>query len=129
VTPFRRAIYVLVRRVPRGRVVTYGRVAALAGRPRAARAVGIALGALAGPLVDDVPWQRVVGAGGRCTHRDGFWADIQRDLLEAEGVRFDGRGRIRDFARVAWTGPVRRGRASARRRSTSPTPRRAGASA
>jgi methylated-DNA-protein-cysteine methyltransferase-like protein len=128
-TPFRRAVYALVRRVPRGRVVTYGRVAALVGRPRAARAVGLALGALEAPLVDDVPWQRVVGAAGRCTHRDVFWADVQRDLLEDEGVRFDGRGRIADFARVRWTGRVTPRRASARRRSTSPTPRRAGASA
>jgi methylated-DNA-protein-cysteine methyltransferase-like protein len=90
-----------VRRVPRGRVVTYGQIALLLGRPRAARAVGTALGALPDTLVDDVPWQRVVSAGGRCSHRDGFWASVQRDLLEREGVRFDGRGRL-DLGRVRW---------------------------
>jgi methylated-DNA-protein-cysteine methyltransferase-like protein len=127
--PFFRAVYALVRRVPRGKVVTYGQVAALLRRPRAARAVGMALGALHAPLLDDVPWQRVIGAGGRCTHRDGFWAGVQQDLLEQEGVRFDARGRILDLPYVRWRGVVRRRRASARRRSTSPSPRRAGASA
>src|SRR5262245_41114704 len=83
--PFYRLVYRLVRRIPRGKVVTYGQVAAILGQPRGARAVGMALGALRDAAVDDVPWQRVVGAAGRCTHRDGFWAGIQREMLEAEG--------------------------------------------
>jgi len=116
--PFFARVYRLVRRVPRGRVVTYGQVAALLGRPRAGRAVGTALGALRGLLLDDVPWQRVIDAAGRCSHRDDFWADIQRELLESEGVRFDRRGRV-DLKRIRWSGP-RRERVSTRRRGSRP---------
>ena len=101
---FHRLVYRLVRRIPRGRVATYGQVAALLGRPRGGRAVGTALGALPGALRDLVPWQRVISAAGRCSHRDGFWADIQRELLESEGVRFDRHGRV-DLKRTRWRGP------------------------
>jgi len=104
--PFYRLVYRVVRRVPRGKVVTYGQVAAILGQPRAARAVGMALGALRGPLLDDVPWQRVINAAGRCSHRDGFWAGVQQDLLEHEGVRFDRGGRV-DLRRTRWKGPRR----------------------
>jgi methylated-DNA-protein-cysteine methyltransferase-like protein len=103
--PFYRLVYRVVRRVPRGKVVTYGQVAAILGQPRAARAVGMALAALVGrPLHDTVPWQRVIGAAGRCTHRDGFWASVQRDLLEREGVQFDRHGYV-DLRAVRWAGP------------------------
>jgi len=102
--PFYRLVYRVVRRVPRGKVVTYGQVAAILGQPRAARAVGMALAALREPLLDTVPWQRVIGATGRCTHRDGFWASVQRDLLEREGVRFDRHGYV-DFRTARWAGP------------------------
>lgn len=104
--PFYRLVYRLVRRVPRGKVVTYGQVAAILGQPRGARAVGMALGALRAPLVDLVPWQRVINAAGRPSHRDGFWAAIQREILEDEGVRFDRHGRV-DLRRVRWAGPRR----------------------
>jgi len=85
-------IYAVVRRIPRGRVATYGQVAALAGRPGHARQIGYALHALSGATA--VPWQRVVNAGGGISlapHRGGV---SQRILLEREGVRFDARGRI-----------------------------------
>jgi methylated-DNA-protein-cysteine methyltransferase-like protein len=94
----------VVRRVPRGKIVTYGQVAAILGQPRAARAVGMALGALRTAQIDTVPWQRVIGASGRCTHRDGFWASVQQDLLEREGVRFDARGHV-DLRAARWVGP------------------------
>ena len=103
---FYQLVYRVVRRVPRGKVVTYGQVAAILGQPRGARAVGMALGMLRPPLIDDVPWQRVVNAAGRCSHRDGFWAEIQREVLESEGVRFDRQGRI-DLKRTRWPGPRR----------------------
>lgn len=106
VPPFRRLVYRVVARVPRGKVVTYGQVAAILGQPRAARAVGTALAALGGAYLNTVPWQRVIGASGRCTHRDGFSASVQRDLLEREGVRFDRRGYV-DLKRVRWAGPRR----------------------
>lgn len=91
----------LVRRVPRGRVVSYGGVAAMLGAPRAARAVGAALRGL--PDGSDVPWWRVVNGGGSISRRGaGVGARVQRLLLEAEGVRFDRRGRV-DWSRFGWS--------------------------
>jgi methylated-DNA-protein-cysteine methyltransferase-like protein len=90
----------VVARVPRGRVVTYGEVAALAGLPRHAREVGRALASL--PEDSSLAWQRVVNAGGRVSPRG--WAgdeQLQRRLLESEGVVFDARGRI-DLERFGW---------------------------
>src|SRR5262249_14629454 len=104
--PFFRLVYRIVCSVPKGKVVTYGQVASLAGRPRAARAVGMALGALRGPLAGTVPWHRVIGAGGRCTHVRRVSAAAQRDLLEREGVRFDRRGKV-DLRRARWNAPPR----------------------
>lgn len=108
--------YRIVRRIPRGRVATYGEVALAAGKPRAARHVGFALAALRGAR-HDVPWQRVLGARPRghaaVSILDPIGAAMQRKLLEGEGVRFDERGRI-DLARYGW----RRGRRGARRRSS-----------
>jgi methylated-DNA-protein-cysteine methyltransferase-like protein len=86
-------IRAVVARIPRGRVATYGQVAALAGYPRAPRLAGYALHAL--PEGSPLPWHRVLGAGGRLSlarlSPDG--AITQRILLEAEGVTFDARGR------------------------------------
>ncbi len=91
------AFYRVVRRIPRGRVATYGTVALLAGRPGAARQVGYALAALHGAR-HRVPWQRVLGARGRgfaaVSILDAIGAAAQRDRLEREGVRFDERGRV-----------------------------------
>ena len=105
--PFHRAVYRLVRKVPRGKVVTYGQVAAILGHPRAARAVGQALRLLPPNLLGVVPWQRVINASGGISHRgDVLRPDLQRELLEAEGVRFDRSGRI-DLERRRWPGPRR----------------------
>src|SRR5437899_10882333 len=82
--PFYRLVYRVVGRVPPGTVVTYGQVAAILGQPRGARAVGMALGALRGPLLDLVPSQLVINAAGRCSHRDGLWADIPREFPQRE---------------------------------------------
>ena len=94
-------IYAVVRRIPRGRVATYGQVAALAGLPHAPRVAGYALHALSDGT--PVPWHRVVAAGGRLTlgrlSPDG--AITQRLRLEKEGVRFDGRG-CADLERHRW---------------------------
>jgi len=94
------AYLALVRRIPRGRVATYGQVAALAGFPRSAREVGRALASL--EAGSDVPWQRVVNASGRVSPR-GLLGDEthQSRLLETEGVRFDDRGRI-DLEHHRW---------------------------
>ncbi len=84
-TPLVTAICDAIRRIPRGRVSTYGAIAKAAGYPRCARHVGRALKQVAG-----LPWQRVLGSGGRISLR-GEFAMEQRFLLEAEGVRFRGR--------------------------------------
>jgi len=81
-------IYAVVSRIPRGRVATYGQVAALAGLPRQARLVGYAMHSL--PAGSDVPWHRVVNAAGKISIRsDGLGHDeLQAQLLRREGVRF-----------------------------------------
>ncbi|HEY9505156.1 MAG TPA: methylated-DNA--[protein]-cysteine S-methyltransferase [Gemmatimonadales bacterium] len=97
-------IYAVVRRIPRGRVATYGQVAELAGLPGHARQVGYALHAL--PRGTTVPWHRVLNARGALSLRKSPGGEItQRLLLEREGVRFDARGRV-NLARVRW-GPRR----------------------
>jgi methylated-DNA-protein-cysteine methyltransferase-like protein len=85
-------IYSIVRRIPRGRVATYGQIARLAGLPGHARQVGYALHALHSATA--VPWQRVVNAAGAISLRPMNGGLSQRLLLEKEGVRFDARGRI-----------------------------------
>ena len=93
-------IYQVVRRIPRGRVATYGQVAMMAGIGRQARQVGYALHAL--PAAQRIPWQRVVNARGEISLRAGSDNDrLQRLLLEEEGVRFDRSGRI-DLDRYRW---------------------------
>jgi methylated-DNA-protein-cysteine methyltransferase-like protein len=92
-------IYGVVRRIPRGRVASYGQVARLAGLPGAARQVGYALSALRDG--SSVPWHRVVNARGALSARASGFETPQRLLLEREGVRFDAAGRI-DLARFAW---------------------------
>jgi methylated-DNA-protein-cysteine methyltransferase-like protein len=85
--PWYRRIYRIVRRIPKGRVATYGVVARLAGRPGAARTVGWALSALDDET--DVPWWRVMNASGRISLPGGDHGSVvQRALLLREGVRF-----------------------------------------
>jgi methylated-DNA-protein-cysteine methyltransferase-like protein len=96
-------IYRAVRRIPRGRVATYGTIATLAGLDGHARQVGYALHALPPGL--DIPWHRVVNAKGEISARSsGDSHELQRHLLEAEGVEFSLRGMI-EMKRFAWKGP------------------------
>lgn len=88
--PFAVAIASVIRQIPRGRVSTYGAVAEAAGYPRCARHVSKVLNQVPG-----LPWQRVLGAGGRIS-LPGEYGFEQRFLLESEGVRF--RGRRADLA-------------------------------
>ncbi|MBN2417193.1 MGMT family protein [bacterium] len=94
------AIYRVVRRIPAGRVATYGAVAAGAGLPGQARLVGYALHRC--PQGQRIPWQRVVNARGMISRLpDPDAAAGQRVLLESEGIEFDARGAI-DLARFGW---------------------------
>jgi len=99
-SPTYRRIYAVIRRIPRGRVATYGQVASLAGLPGHARQVGYALHALGKGT--RLPWHRVINAKGEVSRRRRPGEELsQRMLLEREGVRFDGRGRVA-LARLRW---------------------------
>jgi O-6-methylguanine DNA methyltransferase len=91
---FRQRVLFAVRRIPPGRVATYGDVAAAAGAPRAARAVG---NIMKGCRAPGVPCHRVVAAGGRLGGYGGS-EGLKRALLSAEGVTVGG-ARVRDFDR------------------------------
>lgn len=94
------AIYKVVRRIPRGRVTTYGTVAKLAGIPGLARRVGYALHAL--PEGSGVPWHRVVNAQGRISLPPSDpGGSLQKVMLEKEGVVFGEGDRI-SFIRFGW---------------------------
>jgi methylated-DNA-protein-cysteine methyltransferase-like protein len=100
-------VWDLVRRIPAGRVSTYGRIAALAAPPAgmdpaAYRAFGARwVGGAMAHCPDDVPWWRVINAQGRISPRDS--SAEQRARLEREGVVFDARGRIA-LAEFVWDG-------------------------
>ncbi|HKK93045.1 MAG TPA: MGMT family protein [Longimicrobiales bacterium] len=91
-SPFARRVVAVVRDIPRGRVATYGEVAAVCGSPRAARGVGAVL---SGSIEDDVPWWRVVNRTGALTIPAHLGLrTLQRTRLEDEDVGFDARGRV-----------------------------------
>ena len=94
---FRARVLSIVRRVPPGRVTTYGDVAALAGAPRAARAVGTVMRNCRDPRV---PCHRVIAAGGGLGGYGAF-LHVKRDLLRAEGLEV-GVARVRRFKEVRW---------------------------
>jgi methylated-DNA-protein-cysteine methyltransferase-like protein len=108
VTAYER-IYAVVRRIPRGRVATYGQVAMLAGLPGRARLVGYALAAL--PDSSGLAWQRVVNAQGRVSPRGGGSGHghdaLQHVMLRREGVRFGQTGAI-PLAVFRWRPRTRR---------------------
>jgi O-6-methylguanine DNA methyltransferase len=96
---FRARVLAVVRRIPVGRVATYGDVALLAGTPRAARAVGTVMRRCRDPRV---PCHRVIAAGGGLGGYGAF-LHVKRDLLRAEGLDV-GVARVRRFAEVRWPG-------------------------
>ena len=92
-------IWRTVKKIPRGRVATYGQIAELAGLEGHARQVGYALHNL--PEKSDVPWHRVINAQGEISPRSaGDSHELQKMLLEAEGVAFKG-NRV-DLKRFRW---------------------------
>jgi methylated-DNA-protein-cysteine methyltransferase-like protein len=118
-------IWKTVKKIPRGRVATYGQIAELAGLEGHARQVGYALHNL--PGASDVPWHRVINAKGEISPRSGGDShELQRMLLEAEGVTFDGRGRV-DLRACRWNAGVGAGRRASgisREKSQKPDARR-----
>ena len=102
-----RRIHDVVVRIPRGRVMTYGDVAAAAGMPGAARLVGYCMHSNG----EHVPWQRVLGrrnaSTGHVTIKDALGGARQRQLLEKEGVRFSRSGGV-DLEEFGWGAPGRK---------------------
>ncbi len=86
-------IYSVVRKFPQGKVASYGQVALMAGNPRWARVVGYALHS--NPLPGEIPCHRVVFSDGSLSKGFAFGGeDVQRALLEGEGISFDDEGRV-----------------------------------
>ena len=102
---FTHRVWQVVQRCPRGKVVSYGGVAAIMGHPRAARGVGHALSAL--PSGTKVPWWRVINRNGEISIKGRpHAARLQRVLLEKEGVKFNARGRV-DWRKFGWDGVLK----------------------
>jgi methylated-DNA-protein-cysteine methyltransferase-like protein len=101
-------VYSLVKKIPRGRVMTYGQVAKALRLPGGARTAGRAMAAC--PSGRGVPWHRVVGAAGKLLIREPH-ASLQRKLLESEGLRLAEK-RIQDFENRHWLPRKRRPRDS-----------------
>lgn len=97
---FNDLVYVIVKAIPRGKVMTYGGIAALIPHPMGmdplsysrvrARWVGYAMASCG----EDVPWHRVINAKGEVSRRPGHGPHVQRHYLEEEGVIFDAKGRV-----------------------------------
>ncbi len=96
---YRERVYEIVRRIPAGRVMTYGQIADMLGEAYTPRTVGFVMHAAD---EQSVPWQRVINSQGACsTGRVVLPPDKQQRLLEAEGIAFDARGRC-DLKRYRW---------------------------
>jgi methylated-DNA-protein-cysteine methyltransferase-like protein len=97
--PFHSKVKDIIRSIPSGKVATYGQIAALAGNPRAARQVVRVLHS--STKEDDLPWHRVVNRQGQISLKPGHGYEIQRGLLEQEGVILDDSSTI-DFDQYIW---------------------------
>lgn len=98
-SPFSNKVIELVRAIPEGQVCTYGRIAALAGNPRAARQVVRVLHSVG--ALEQLPWQRVINSKGGISPQAFDGHEEQRELLEEEGIEFDASGRV-DLDRFLW---------------------------
>jgi methylated-DNA-protein-cysteine methyltransferase-like protein len=107
-------VYRLIKKIPRGRVTTYGELAKALRLPGGARAVGYAMAAT--PKGRGIPWHRVIGAGGRVRVPEPH-ASLQRRLLGTEGIEFDG-GAI-DLQLFGWSPGRKKPRAQKRKRARS----------
>lgn len=115
-------IWSAVQQIPKGRVATYGDIAALAGLEGHARQVGYALHNL--PDGVKVPWHRVINAKGEISPRSaGDSHELQRLLLEAEGVEFGKQGRV-ELKKYRWKGVGRQASGVSREKPQKPDARR-----
>jgi len=105
---FFQRVWEIVRKIPRGRVTTYGQIALMLGNPRMSRVVGYALRRSKG----DLPWHRVVNREGRFSVEAVFpgGGELQRAMLLEEGVPFTEDGRV-ELKRCIWLGEDSSGKA------------------
>ena len=98
-TSYRERVYKLVKRIPKGRVMTYGQIAEILGEGYTARTVGYVMH---GADVEKVPWQRVINAQGKCsTGKMTLPLNLQQKILESEGIKFDKNGRC-NLSALLW---------------------------
>lgn len=96
---FTEEVIEIIRDIPRGKVMTYGGIAALAGSPRAARQVVRVLHSCS--EVEELPWWRVINREGCISLKPGFGYEEQEDLLRSEGIALDDAGRV-DLNKTLW---------------------------
>jgi len=97
---FQNRIIAVIKKVPKGKVATYGQIAVIAGNPRGARQVAWALNSSSSK--EALPWHRIINRQGRISLRPGTGFETQKQLLENEGVVFSMNGSI-DLKRFLWT--------------------------
>jgi methylated-DNA-protein-cysteine methyltransferase related protein len=90
----------VIKSIPRGKVATYGQVAAFAGNPRGARQVARILHSCTAR--EDLPWHRVINSKGQISLKPGYGFETQRAMLKKEGVKFSKDNTI-DMARFQWS--------------------------
>jgi methylated-DNA-protein-cysteine methyltransferase-like protein len=96
---YRERVYEIVRRIPRGRLMTYGQIAGILGEGYTPRTVGFCMHSAE---AENVPWQRVINSQGKCsTGRLTIPVNLQQDMLEQEGVKFDAKGKC-DLREYEW---------------------------
>jgi len=112
---YRERVYKIVRRIPRGRVMTYGQIAYMLGEGYTPRTVGFVMH---GADEKETPWHRVINSQGKCsTGRIVLPPDKQQRMLEREGVKFDAAGRC-DLEEFLWKPKRKAVRKSAKGRTT-----------
>ena len=102
---FRIKVLELVQQIPRGKVSTYGALALMAGYPKRARHVGHLLRGVSEETAQDIPWHRVINSSGRLSTYKIGTGNLQRVLLESEGMIFSKTGRL-DLKQLEWWNEV-----------------------
>ena len=99
-TTYRERVYELVKQIPPGRVMTYGQIAEILGEGYTPRTVGYVMHAAD---TENIPWQRVINSQGACsTGRMTIPVNLQQKMLEAEGIKFNAKGRC-DLSEYLWS--------------------------
>ncbi|MBE7412375.1 MAG: methylated-DNA--[protein]-cysteine S-methyltransferase [Leptospiraceae bacterium] len=96
---FYKEVYKVTKKIPKGKISTYGRIAVILGKPRAARAVGYALHV---SKDDTIPWQRVINSKGQISFKgDTVRYLLQKEILSSEGIEFDENNTV-DLKKYGW---------------------------